>query len=373
MGQFDRPPTVAGHADYQYGIPLSESGSEWGEEEHHRRILRPVLDFLVLAAALLPLKLWWNLVDEQCWDPSTYKATELTLLRVTRGVWIAWLTHAAGLFDEALRVFLGIRLTMGLGSPTSVDKTYTKMSRRVEVVAEGIAVDDFPALVGLYAGAQPPAANKRASSGTLRGGGGGEGGGGAGDGASYAARLAAARGRVNKSLVMRVEKIAATAELWSLVPWSSVRRYDRVHVKGITLRLRQVNGILNFSFVALKKKGRRGGVGGGGGACRSAGGEAGGGTAEMAAAAAAAGRRNLSFGGGLGVGGAAGGAAVGAHASVQSNSRSLEDLDAIDTEGEEEDATDVDELLDEDEDEEDEEEGDGACYQLADDADLLAA
>lgn len=136
MGQFDRPPTAAGHADYQYGVPLSRSASEGGEEEHHRRILRPVLDFLVLAAALLPLKLWWNLADEQCWDPSSYKATELTLLRVTRGVWIAWLTHAAGLLDEALRVFLGIRLTMGLGSPTSVDKTYTKMSRRAEIVAE---------------------------------------------------------------------------------------------------------------------------------------------------------------------------------------------------------------------------------------------
>lgn len=137
MGQFDRPPTAAGHADYQYGGgPLSRSASEGGEEEHHRRILRPVLDFLVLAAALLPLKLWWNLADEQCWDPSSYKATELTLLRVTRGVWIAWLTHAAGLLDEALRVFLGIRLTMGLGSPTSVDKTYTKMSRRAEIVAE---------------------------------------------------------------------------------------------------------------------------------------------------------------------------------------------------------------------------------------------
>lgn len=89
--------------------------------------------------------------------------------------------------------------------------------------------------------------NKRASSGDFRdGGGGGNSGGAAGAGA-----------RVDKSLVMRVEKVAATAQLWSLTPWSRVRRYKRVHVKGITLRLRQVNGILNFSFLALNKKGRR--------------------------------------------------------------------------------------------------------------------
>ena len=61
---------------------------------------------------------------------------ELFLLRLARGVWIAWLTHADGFMDEALRVFLGIRLTQGLGSPTSVDRVYSKMSRWAEVVAE---------------------------------------------------------------------------------------------------------------------------------------------------------------------------------------------------------------------------------------------
>lgn len=146
MGKFDQPPSAAGHADYQYGgnspsRPLYRLVSEGEEEaaaneEYRARILRPVLDFLLVAAMLLPWKLWWDLTEEQCWDPSNYKATELTLLRVTRGVWIAWLTHAAGLMDEALRVFLGIRLTIGLGSPTSVDKTRTKMSRRAEIVAE---------------------------------------------------------------------------------------------------------------------------------------------------------------------------------------------------------------------------------------------
>lgn len=158
MGKFDRPPSAAGHADYKYGgggggefhnnnsSPsgsgllyrlLSEGEEEAAANEEYRaRILRPVFDFLLVAAVLLPWKLWWDLSEEKCWDPSRYKATELTLLRVTRGVWIAWLTHAAGLMDEALRVFLGIRLTMGLGSPTSVDKTRTKMSRRAEIVAE---------------------------------------------------------------------------------------------------------------------------------------------------------------------------------------------------------------------------------------------
>lgn len=89
--------------------------------------------------------------------------------------------------------------------------------------------------------------NKRASSGDVRHGGGGGNNGGA----------AGAEARVDKSLVMRVEKVAATAQLWSLTPWSRVRRYKHVHVKGITLRLRQVNGILNFSFLALNKKGHR--------------------------------------------------------------------------------------------------------------------
>lgn len=103
-------------------------------------------------------------------------------------------------------------------------------------VLQGVAVDDFAALMGFYQG---PIPNKRASSGGV-----------GGHGTTTAAG-------VNKSLVMRVERMAATAQLWSLTPWSRVRRYDQVHVKGITLRLRQVNGILNFSFLALKKKGSR--------------------------------------------------------------------------------------------------------------------
>lgn len=57
----------------------------------------------------------------------------------------------------------------------------------------------------------------------------------------------------NKSL-MRIDRVAATAHMWSVTPWSPVRRYKRVHVKGITLRLVQVKGILNFTFLALDKK-----------------------------------------------------------------------------------------------------------------------
>lgn len=52
---------------------------------------------------------------------------------------------------------------------------------------------------------------------------------------------------------MRVEHVSATAYLWSFLPWKTVRRYQRVNVKGMTLRLRQVNGILNFSFLALRR------------------------------------------------------------------------------------------------------------------------
>ncbi|CAN0262618.1 unnamed protein product, partial [Ectocarpus sp. 12 AP-2014] len=375
MGKFDRPPSAAGHAEFEYvhydGMPLQRLASEGPEEaaareEHNRRILRPVLDFLLLAVILLPWTLWWDMADEQCWNPSSYKAAEPTLLRVTRGVWIAWLTHAAGLLDEALRVFLGIRLTMGLGSPTSVDKTYTKMSRQAEIVAEGIAVDDFPALVRLYAGAEPPRANKRSSSGTARSGSGRIG---RDDGTTYAAGLAAAaRARVNKSLVMRVERIAATARLWSLVPWSDVRRYDRVHVKGITLRLRQVNGILNFSFLALKEKSRPGVVDLGGDAA-AVGAPGGGMGGEGGADVAGGGRRALSFGGGPAAG-PEGSAWVGAPG--YGNGRSLEDLDGIDTDGE--DAIDSDELLEAEEgdDHKVEEEGDGVCYGPVGDADLLA-
>lgn len=101
--------------------------------------------------------------------------------------------------------------------------------------SQDIAVDDFPALATLYAGALSARGAQRASSGEV-----GE------DSSTPDAR-------VDKSLVMKVDHMAVTAQLWSLTPWSRVRRYDKVHVKGITLRLRQVNGILNFSFLALRK------------------------------------------------------------------------------------------------------------------------
>lgn len=94
-------------------------------------------------------------------------------------------------------------------------------------------MDDFPALATLYAGALDQGSTKRSSSGEVG--------------------AAAAETRANKSLVMKVEHVSATAYLWSFLPWSNVRRYRRVHVKGITLRLRQVNGILNFSFLAVRK------------------------------------------------------------------------------------------------------------------------
>lgn len=96
---------------------------------------------------------------------------------------------------------------------------------------KGIAVDDFPALASLYEGALDQGSTKRPGSGEVG--------------------AAAAEVRAIKSLVMRVERVSATAYLWSFLPWSTVRRYRRVHVKRITLRLRQVNGILNFSFLAL--------------------------------------------------------------------------------------------------------------------------
>ena len=98
-------------------------------------------------------------------------------------------------------------------------------------------MDDFPFLVGLYAASGGVSLNRRSSSAGVRP-----------DPASVA------RARVDQSLVMRIDRMAATVHVWSLTPWSRVRRYKRVHVKGITLRLRQVKGILNFSFLALKKK-----------------------------------------------------------------------------------------------------------------------
>lgn len=241
---------------------------------------------------------------------------------------------------------------------------------------QGIAVDDFPALMSLYAGASPPSANKRASSGTVRGSGGGGGCcGGRDDVAGDMAGLAAARARVNRSLVMRVEKIAATAQLWSLVPWSGVRRYDRVHVKGITLRLKQVKGILNFSFVALNKKGR--GCAGAGGAvgADTAGaaplatgvGDAGAGSNSSSSSSFGSGcpndggRRNPSFGGGLGCVAGSGGSA-GTAAPGQSSGGSMEDLDGIDTDGEY--TTDTDDIFDDDEKD--------SCYDELLESELLA-
>ena len=225
--------------------------------------------------------------------------------------------------------------------------------------------------MGLYAGARPPSANKRSSSGTVRRNGGGGGGGDAVT--SDQAGLAAARARVNRSLVMRVEKVAATAQLWSLVPWSSVRRYDRVHVKGITLRLKQVKGILNFSFVALNKKGR--GAGGGGGRGGSAAPGAGGGVPPFATGDGAGsagdgsgghtdhnGRRNLSLGG---AGGGGLGSLVGAATAAAASCGSMEDLDGIDTDGEY--TTDTEDLFDDDED---------SCFehdQLLEESELLSA
>lgn len=140
-GNFDLPPSATG---YNYVRPrddgnanslmLSSSPMVGGTNPStSRNTLRPVFDFLLVAAVLLPWKLWGYQVEEQC---SNISVAEPLLLRVARGAWIMWLTHAAGLMDEALRVFLGIRLTQGLGTPTSVDNVYSKMSRRVEVVAE---------------------------------------------------------------------------------------------------------------------------------------------------------------------------------------------------------------------------------------------
>ncbi|CAN0442077.1 unnamed protein product [Laminaria digitata] len=139
-GRFDHPPSATGyrHLDESDGTPQLPSSSApslpsgataaWAARE----TLRPVFLFLLTVAVLLPWHLGW-LVEERCRNHSD---AELVLLRVTRGLWIVWLTHAAGLMDEALRVFLGIRLTQGLGTPTSVDKVYSKMSRWAEVVAE---------------------------------------------------------------------------------------------------------------------------------------------------------------------------------------------------------------------------------------------
>lgn len=133
----DCPPSVTGYS-HLYGLdgdtPRSSLSRPSGATAAWaaRETLRPVFLFLLTVAALLPWQLGW-LVEERCWIHSD---AELVLVRIARGLWIVWLTHAAGLMDEALRVFLGIRLTQGLGTPTSVDRVYSKMSRWAEVVAE---------------------------------------------------------------------------------------------------------------------------------------------------------------------------------------------------------------------------------------------
>lgn len=93
-------------------------------------------------------------------------------------------------------------------------------------------MDDFPALGKLFARGPPTASPPRPNA--------------VDDG-----ELGQGESHVEESLVMRVERVSAVAQLWSMTPWSQVRRYKRVHVKGITLRLRQFHGILNFSFLAL--------------------------------------------------------------------------------------------------------------------------
>lgn len=98
-------------------------------------ILRRVLDFLLLGAIVLQFwKLYRCLVYPQSDNPSW--SEELLLLRVTQGVLKAWVMYAFGLMDEILRVFLGIRLTQGFGSPTSVDRVYSRISRWGEIVVE---------------------------------------------------------------------------------------------------------------------------------------------------------------------------------------------------------------------------------------------
>lgn len=108
---------------------LQPDQSNGNDRATANEILRPVLDFLLMAIILIPVQRY----TRSHWDAPDI---EMVWVRVAQGVWISWLTHAAGLLDEALRVFLGIRLTQGLGTPTSVNKVYSKMSRWAEVVAE---------------------------------------------------------------------------------------------------------------------------------------------------------------------------------------------------------------------------------------------
>lgn len=98
-------------------------------------ILRPALDLLALATVLLPFQRWYR--GDALNHPNPFERAEMGwAAAIARGFWIIWLTHAAGFMDEALRMFLGIRLTMGLGTPASVEKVYSKMSRWAEVVVE---------------------------------------------------------------------------------------------------------------------------------------------------------------------------------------------------------------------------------------------
>lgn len=96
-------------------------------------LLQPFLDSILLAVVLLGLRWYFFRHVQDGHDPSQGEGIWATM---TRWLWIAWLTHAAGVMDEMFRVFLGIQLTRGLGTPTSVGKVYSKMSRRAEVVAE---------------------------------------------------------------------------------------------------------------------------------------------------------------------------------------------------------------------------------------------
>ncbi|CAM9445283.1 unnamed protein product, partial [Discosporangium mesarthrocarpum] len=142
---------------------------------------------------------------------------------------LAWLGYAAGLLDEAGRVFLGIRLTQGLGTPAAVGRIWSRIAVRGQMVAKDIAVEDFVALSKLYMPepTQPPP--KAPSDET----------------AIASSRLE------REDLLMRVSHVSATFRLWSMNPWSNVKRYESIHVRGATISLRQFKGILNFSFLAL--------------------------------------------------------------------------------------------------------------------------
>lgn len=114
----------------QADATFNEAAIRW--PVHPNVLLCPVLHFLFMAFALLPL----HFILGQGSVVGEDSPKEHFWATVIRALWVAWLIHAAGLMDEMMRVFLGIQLTIGLGTPASVDKVYTKMSRRAEVVAE---------------------------------------------------------------------------------------------------------------------------------------------------------------------------------------------------------------------------------------------